>query len=161
MADGMNILFICSSNACRSPYCEFVFRRLVDSDPDLSGTITVRSAGVLNPVFGMDHRTRNALLLEGFSKEETDAFHSTFSWTHPNRFREADVIIGMTKSHGRFLLPTWKRKFTTLSEAATGTYTAFPDPWFEPRMKPYLAAMEELKGYLEQYANVLKENQKT
>ena len=154
----MNILFICSSNACRSPYCEFVFRRLAEADPELSKTVTVRSAGVLNPVFGMDHRTKYALRQEGFSEAEINAFHSCFSWTHPKRFREADVIIGMTKSHGRFLLPSWKKKFTTLSEAATGTYTAIPDPWFEPRQKPYLAAMDELKEYLEQYAAVLKTN---
>ena len=31
----MKILFVCSSNICRSPFCEYVFRDMVEKDPEL------------------------------------------------------------------------------------------------------------------------------
>ena len=45
----MKILFVCSSNVCRSPYAEFVFRRLVKSSPVLSAAgVEVSSSAVFN-----------------------------------------------------------------------------------------------------------------
>ena len=45
----MKILFVCSSNICRSPYCEYVFKRMVQSDPRLAQKVTwIRSAAVFN-----------------------------------------------------------------------------------------------------------------
>ena len=45
----MKILFVCSSNVCRSPYAEFVFRRLVAQSPVLSAAgIEVSSSAVFN-----------------------------------------------------------------------------------------------------------------
>lgn len=45
----MKILFVCSSNVCRSPYAEYVFRRMVEQSPVLSAAgITVSSSAVFN-----------------------------------------------------------------------------------------------------------------
>ena len=45
----MNILFVCSSNICRSPFCEYVFRDMVAKDPELQKRVSkVASAAVFN-----------------------------------------------------------------------------------------------------------------
>ena len=45
----MKILFVCSSNVCRSPFAEFVFRRLVQQSPILSSAgIEGGSSAVFN-----------------------------------------------------------------------------------------------------------------
>ena len=45
----MKILFVCSSNVCRSPFAEFVFRRLVQQSPILSSAgIEVGASAVVN-----------------------------------------------------------------------------------------------------------------
>jgi len=150
----MNILFVCSSNACRSPYCEFVFRRRMEDRPDL----IISSAGVLNPLGNMDFRTKRVLREQGFPEEELNDFRSAFRWNHPERFDAADVIIGMSAEHGKLLPKKWRSKFTTLSEAATGAYTAIPDPWFCLRRRKYDAILHELDRYLEQYAEQLETN---
>lgn len=42
------VLFVCSSNVCRSPYCEFMLRRMVENDDDLRGKVDVCSSAVFN-----------------------------------------------------------------------------------------------------------------
>lgn len=45
----MKILFICMSNICRSPYCEYVFRKTVEEDSVLSHNVEwVKSSAVFN-----------------------------------------------------------------------------------------------------------------
>ena len=38
-----NVLFVCSSNVCRSPYCEFMLRRMIENDSVLKGKVQVKS----------------------------------------------------------------------------------------------------------------------
>lgn len=57
----MNLLFVCSSNVCRSPYCEYMFRRMAEEDPVTAGKIHVSSSAVLNQMKAIDPKTRAAL----------------------------------------------------------------------------------------------------
>ena len=50
----MNLLFVCSSNVCRSPYCEYMFRRMAEEDPVTAGKIHVS---------GKDLRRRKPMLI--------------------------------------------------------------------------------------------------
>ena len=66
----MKILFVCSSNVCRSPFAEFVFGRLVEQSPVLSAAgIEVGSSAVFNRSKYIYPKAVVSLEREGFSKE--------------------------------------------------------------------------------------------
>ena len=70
-------------------------------------------------------------------------------------FKNADIIIGMTKGH-KLLTPIWwQGKFKTLSEAATGRYKPVPDPWLQ-KPDEYSKSMQVIKAYIEQYVKNLE-----
>ena len=114
----MKILFVCSSNVCRSPYAEFVFRRLVKSSPVLSAAgVEVSSSAVFNRSKVIFPKAAVSLKREGFSEREIAAFKPSFKCSAKEKFRDADVIIGMSKMH-KWLTPAkYRKKFITLSEA--------------------------------------------
>lgn len=153
----MKILFICSSNVCRSPFAEFYFGRIVSADPVLKENIEwIKSGAVLNQSFVLHQKARATLLKEGFSESELSEHKPVFWLFGAKRFREADVIIGMSRVH-RHLLPFWwRKKYVTLSEAATGKYEQIPDPFLIREQEKYDEAMEPIKKYLEQYAEKLR-----
>ncbi|MDD6808127.1 MAG: hypothetical protein PUD72_06770 [Oscillospiraceae bacterium] len=153
----MKVLFVCSQNMCRSPYCEYMFRKLVSESPVLNGKIEVHSSAVMSPVKSIHENTAKALMNEGFSKEEVYAHKPgyilrKYDW---NLFKEADVIIGMTKSHKALVPFFWKNKFKTLSEVAIGEYKPVSDPWLQ-KPEDYAKSMLEIKAYIEQYVENLE-----
>ena len=153
----MKILFVCSSNVCRSPYCEFVFGRLLEAGEVLKGKVEVDSAAVLNHSERLHPKSRQALLNEGFTAEELDAFRPKHIREAGAAFEAADMIIGMTRWHKWLLKKEWKGKFETLSEAATGKYAAIPDPFLARNQSSYDSAMKVIKDYLVKFAEKLKE----
>ncbi len=153
----MKILFVCASNVCRSPYCEYMFRRMVENDPDLNGKVTVKSSAVLNHMKEIDPKTREALIREGFDPAYVDAHVPGVWYRDKAKFQEADKIIGMTKFQKFLTPPRYRKKYLTLSEAATGSYKTIPDPWLIQDMDEYMEKMEVLKNYLEQFLQNLKQ----
>lgn len=127
-----NILFVCSSNVCRSPYCEFMLRRMIENDDLLRGRVEVKSSAVFNKSKRIFPKAVDILKREGFDEKEILAHKPSFK-TDTERFEKADVIIGMSKMH-RLLTPRrYRDKYITLSEAATGEYA--PMIRFLPRRK--------------------------
>ncbi len=153
----MKILFVCSSNVCRSPFAEFVFGRLVEQSPVLSAAgIEVGSSAVFNRSKYIYPKAVVSLEREGFSKEAVLAHKPAYKSTDKKRFEEADVIIGMSKIH-RILTPhKYRDKFVTLSEAATGKYAPIPDPFLYPSQNEYDKVMSVIKKYLTLYAEKLE-----
>lgn len=130
----MKILIVCSSNTCRSPYAEFIFKRLVSESDVLKKNIeSVTSSAVFNQSRAMHPKTYALLLEEGFTKEELDAFKPDFILKDRKKFDEADVIIGMGYLQW-FLLPfKYKKKYVNLSKAAIGKTSTFPIRFTESR----------------------------
>lgn len=154
----MKVLFVCSSNVCRSPYCEFVFKRECRIRGFCEGSITVSSAAVLNRSKRLHKMAYASLLSEGFTECEIKSFKPNYKKEAENLFEEADVIIGMTKIHGYLTPKRFRNKFLTLSEAADGVYKPVPDPFLKKSQQDYDADMEIIKGYLLRYAdNILNE----
>lgn len=155
----MKILFVCSSNVCRSPYAEFVFRRLVKHSPVLSAAgVEVSSSAVFNRSKVIFPKAAVSLMREGFTRQEIAAFKPSFKIGSAEKFREADVIIGMSKMH-KWLTPwRFRNKFITLSEAAEGKYTPIPDPFLYKSQEEYDKVMSVIKVYLEKYAAALEES---
>lgn len=155
----MKILFICMSNICRSPYCEYVFRKTVEEDSVLSHNVEwVKSSAVFNKSYRINPKSERVLLEEGFDRDYVLAHKPTFKYGAGKRyFEEADIIIGMTRSNKFFLPHKYHKKFALLSELATGSYKAIPDPVLIKDRERYKRAMDEIKGYLAAYADKLKE----
>lgn len=156
----MKILFVCMSNICRSPYCEYVFKRIAENDEVLKKNIEwIKSSAVFNKSYHINSKAKTALLREGFSEEETDKHMPTFKYGKGRKFfDEADIIIGMTRSNKVFLPLKYHKKFRLLSELATGEYTPIPDPVLIKDQDEYHKAMDKIKEYLEQYAALLKKS---
>lgn len=152
------ILFVCSQNICRSPYCEYEFKRMVAECPELKGKVEIHSSAVMTPWNKIDPKTAAALVADGFDETYVNAHKPGYIWRKYDRklFQEADIIICMTKSHFFFLPPRWKKKTRTLTQVAEGIYKPVPDPWLIQDIDQYFAEMNIIKGYLEEYLEVLK-----
>lgn len=154
----MKILFVCSSNICRSPYCEFVFRRMCENDPDLAARVEwVKSGAVFHQCKKLHPKAKAALEAEGFAPEILDK-HSPAYWRRfPERFEQADIIIGMTRWHKYFIPKKWRGKYVDLAELATGTYTPVPDPFLAKTQEKYNEVMRVLDKYLTMVADKIKQ----
>ena len=146
------------SNICRSPYCEYVFRKIVQDDEVLSNKIEwVKSSAVFNKSFRINRKSEKVLTDEGFDRQYVLSHRPTFKWGKGRKyFKEADIIIGMTRSNKFFLPLKFHKKFALLSELACGQYKPIPDPVLIKDQDKYNVAMEEIKGYLIAYADKLK-----
>ena len=154
----MKILFVCSSNICRSPYCEFVFRRMCENDPDLAARVEwVKSGAVFHQCKNLHPKAKAALEAEGFAPEVLDK-HSPAYWRRvPERFEQADIIIGMTRWHKYFIPKKWRGKYVDLAELATGTYTPVPDPFLAKTQEKYNEVMRVLDKYLTMVADKIRQ----
>ncbi len=154
----MKILIVCSSNVCRSPYAEFYLRRLINADENMKSKIEwVKSGAVLNKSFlRLFDKAEVYMRIQGFSEEEIFSHKPAYFWLNKQRFRDADVIICMTKFH-KYLVPKkYRQKMLTLSEAAIGEYVKIPDPFILRTQEEYNEAMKQLEHYLDLYFEKLK-----
>lgn len=153
----MKVLFVCSSNVCRSPYCEYVLRRLVKEDPDLNGKVEIKSSAVFNKMKNIFPKAIPSLIKEGYTEEEIKAHKPDYIWCNYKPFKEADIIIGMSRSH-RFLLPVWLwKKYKPLSVAAGDKYHLVPDPFLYKTQEEYDECMGKIREYVVKYYNKIKE----
>ena len=150
-----NVLFVCSSNGCRSPYCEFMLRRMIDNDEELRGKVDVCSSAVFNRSKSIFPKAVDVLKREGFDESEILAHKPSFK-NDKERFEKADVIIGMSHMHKLLTPRKYRKKYVTLSEAATGKYAPVPDPFLATSQKEYDKTMAVLKSYVESYFKQLK-----
>lgn len=150
-----NVLFVCSSNVCRSPYCEFMLRRMIDNDEELRGKVDVCSSAVFNRSKSIFPKAVDVLKREGFDEVEILAHKPSFK-NDKERFEKADVIIGMSHMHKLLTPRKYRKKYVTLSEAATGKYAPVPDPFLATSQKEYDKTMTVLKSYVESYFKQLK-----
>ncbi len=154
----MKVLFVCSSNVCRSPYCEFHFKRLMEKDGELRAMVSDCSSGaVFNRATKLHGKAKVALLAEGFDEALLDAHRSKFIKDNLTLFKEADVIIGMTRWHKWCLPRELRERYVNLSEAAGDKYKAIPDPFLAPNQAEYNKVMRVVGDYVERYALRLKE----
>ena len=94
-----NVLFVCSQNMCRSPYCEYMFRKMVEDSDVLRGKVDVKSSAVMSPVPYIDPKTAEALIREGFDEAYVNS-HKPGYILRPydvKLFKNADIIIVLDK----------------------------------------------------------------
>ena len=153
----MKILIVCSSNICRSPYCEYMLNRMRESDEGLKSKITwIQSGAVFHQCKRLHPKARAALKAQGFSDGELDMHRAAYVRRFPARFEEADVIVGMTKWHRAFIPRKLRYKYINLSEFAGHEYKAVPDPFLEKTQEGYDKVMRIIDNYLEEGARRIK-----
>jgi len=146
--DTLNVLFVCASNICRSPYAEFWFKRLLNDLPVLKNRVTVASGAVFNRSRNMFPKTRILMLGEGWTEEEIARHVPAYKRDYPERFNNADVIIGMTRMQ-KILCPH-REKFLTLSEAVTDHYIKIRDPWTQKTQPEFDTIMHQISTCMPQ-----------
>lgn len=153
----MKILIVCASNICRSPYVEYLLRREISNNKLLNDKIEwVKSSAVFNKMKSIHPKAKIALLKEGFEDSEIDRHKPSYIFCDYSRFREADVIIGMTRLQ-KYLMPPWlHKKYLTLSEAAGHKYITIKDPYLEKTQEGYDKVMLQLKDYVHDYISELE-----
>lgn len=154
----MKILFVCSSNVCRSPYCEFHFKRLMEESEDLAKKVTwCKSGAVFNRSKKLHSKAKKCLMSEGFDEKVLDAHEPRYIKDNLSLFQESDLIIGMTRSHKWCLPKEMRAKYKNLSELAIGKYKAVPDPFLAINQRSYNKVMAKIKDYVTAFAKVLAE----
>lgn len=149
----MKVLFVCSSNVCRSPYCEFHFKRLMEEYPKLKEMVTECNSGaVFNRSKKLHAKAKYALLSEGFLESEIDKHVPRFIKDNLTLFKDSDIIIGMTRWHKWCLPKELRSKYVNLSEASGGEYRAIPDPFLAPNQEEYNKVMAVVGEYVKNYA---------
>lgn len=156
MKDKYNILFVCSSNVCRSPYCEFLLRAKIQDDEQLRDKVEVKSCAVFNRSKEIFPKTVVALEREGFDRQEILAHVPAYKKDSVDRFEEADIIIGMSKMHKLLTPKKYRAKYKTLSQAVDGEYKGIPDPFLATSQEKYDQTMAVLKDYVEKLYQKLK-----
>lgn len=132
---------------------------MTEQDAELASKVeSVRSAAVFNRSRRIHPKARLALLREGFTEEEIDAHRPAFKWGDGRLFKEADVIIGMTKMNKVALPLRFHKKFVTLSEYVDGSYTTIPDPFLMKSLDDYFAVMDLIKEFLVKLADKIKKS---
>lgn len=132
---------------------------MTEQDAELASKVeSVRSAAVFNRSRRIHPKARLALLREGFTEEEIDAHRPAFKWGDGRLFKEADVIIGMTKMNKVALPLRFHKKFVTLSEYVDGSYTTIPDPFLMKSLDDYFAVMDLIKGFLVKLTDKIKKS---
>lgn len=132
---------------------------MTEQDAELASKVeSVRSAAVFNRSRRIHPKAKLALLREGFTEEEIDAHRPAFKWGDGRLFKEADVIIGMTKMNKVALPLRFHKKFVTLSEYVDGSYTTIPDPFLMKSLDDYFAVMDLIKGFLVKLADKIKKS---
>ena len=153
----MKILFICSSNVCRSPFAQLVFERMVESDETLAAKVdSVRSAAVLNKSRRLHPMAMVSLLVRGFERETLESFRPSYVLCDRRLFDEADMIVGMAAAHKTLLPIRYKKKFRLLSSVAGVGEISIPDPFLKKTQEGYEAVMDVIVDYLQAFAEEIK-----
>lgn len=113
----MTILFVCTGNICRSPMAEVFLRKYAE---EKGFDIDVESAGIHGGVGAASENSRKAVAEEGLSLE---GFQSTL--LDKDIIERVDLIVPMTKDHGRFIemtFPESKGKLLYFSKDVSDPY---------------------------------------
>lgn len=154
----MKVLFVCSSNICRSPYCEFRFRKIMEENPKLAEKVSeVNSGAVFNISTKLHKKAYQCMLEEGYDESILKAHRAKYIWFNYKMFKDADVIIGMTRWHKWCLPFSLRKKYINLSEVGGGEYFAIPDPFLAKSQVNYNKCMEIVGTYVDLYASTLTE----
>ncbi|MHA1651089.1 MAG: arsenate reductase/protein-tyrosine-phosphatase family protein [Candidatus Helarchaeota archaeon] len=146
--DKIVVLFLCSGNIVRSPMAEMLLELELKKR---FGPTRIKAISGATTYFNqviMDI-TKDLLIQEGVPPERILQFYPRNVKQYPELLEEADLIIGMEKTHIRLIPKKYRSKATTLSLLATGKEHNIPDPWGD-EIQAYHQVFEVIKDYIKQ-----------
>ena len=132
----MKILFVCTGNTCRSPMAQAMAAKLLGEGYE------VISAGVM--AVADCEASYNAVM--AMSERQIDLTGHRSQLITTKLLNEANLILTMTTSHKKAILPDAPDKTYTLGEYA-GHKVSVSDP-FGGTLEDYKACAEEIYGLL-------------
>ena len=125
---GVDVVFVCWGNICRSPMAERVARGWGDREG--LGDVTFTSAGVSSEETGnpIDPRARAVLTRNGY-----DAAHHRARRITASDIERADLVIGLESLHNdrmRRLAPDAEYHLLTDFDPAAEPGSGIDDPWY-------------------------------
>ena len=94
----IHVLFVCSGNMLRSPVAELYFEKILKEKHGETNLI-IESGAVTFINDSIMSEARQYLRKEGVSSESINIFRPKHISNHPELFRRADIIFGMTGDH--------------------------------------------------------------
>ena len=129
------ITFICTGNIMRSPYAEFISRKVyLDLKNQQSGIegIVFKSGAVTHQNNTIHPLSEKYLLEEGIRKEIISIHQPRLIDNYIKYFKESNLFIGMTNKHKRILTKKGYKHSYLLSEVADKGREEILDPYFNP-----------------------------
>lgn len=146
-ANGMNILFVCTGNTCRSPMAEAIFRHYAKESYE------VQSAGL----FAESGSDASAHAKHALENKGIAVNHSSQQVTE-ELLDWADLIVTMTGSHRDNILifyPHLSEKIITLYEAAGESKRDITDP-YGGSLSVYKQTLDELEILIQRFIEKLE-----
>lgn len=124
----MNVCFVCTGNACRSPFAECVLRRMAQERPDVD--INVYSVGTLR----CGENPRDSVMVE-VASEMGYKLDGVTTYMSREKLMQADVVIVFTQEHRNAVTreldyARWNR-IILFNKISFGTDTDVEDPHFQ------------------------------
>jgi tetratricopeptide (TPR) repeat protein len=124
-----NIVIVCNGNISRSPYIEYIIKRMIENDfPELNELITVRSMGILYPNVKMNQLTEKYLLKDDFSEKEIEKHIPKYWEDYPEIHENASIFITTTGEQAQYLNFYYPGKAFMLSYVAEEKFENIIDP---------------------------------
>ena len=97
------IVIVCNGNISRSPYIEYIMKKVInDSYPNLK-KIIIESMGILYPNVKMNLLTVQNLHKEGYTESEIEAHTPRYWEDYPEIHENASIFITTTGEEAQYL----------------------------------------------------------
>ena len=150
------ITFICSGNIMRSPYAEYIARKILNEINDQQSKkfdLVFKSGAVTYQNNSIHPFTEKFLMDNGIPIIEIKKHKPRLVDNNPEYFQDSTLFITMTNEQKRILNKKGYSNNFLLSEVANNEQTEILDPYFFPEKKEEI--YNSIKDYTKHFINEL------
>ena len=151
----LKFVFVCSGNIIRSPYAEFIAKKIFNSKKILN--IIIESGACFYQNSSLIEFTIKWLKKSGISEKEIYSHTPRLISNFEQEFADTDIFIGMTRDHLDYLNGYFPKKQSfLLKEIVLDKNEDVLDPYFEPKLENRI--MMDLKELIIQFCKIIEDN---